>query len=151
LEGNDRSVITASGDITISKPISQDGGSFGIEKVGTHTLTLAAVNTYTGPTKVSEGTLLLAANGDISPDSAISVAAGATLEIEGGDHVLGTIDGLGTTIVDSGATLVATSITQDTLIIGSSSLAAVPEPGTFMLLLFGVTGTFFARKKFFRG
>jgi autotransporter-associated beta strand protein len=147
LTGGNQSIATAWGNITISKPIEQDGGSFGIEKVGPFTLTLSDTNTYTGPTVISEGKLLLTEFGNISSDSAITVAADATLEIAAGEHNLGTIDGTGTTIVDSDATLTATSITQGTLIIGSTNVTAVPEPGTFLLLMVAVSGLFFARSK----
>ena len=68
----------------------------------------------------------------------ISVAAGAVLEIVAGEHELGIIDGSGTTIVDPAATLTATSIVQDALIIGSTQMAAVPEPETYGMMLIGV-------------
>ena len=46
-------------------------------KTGAGTLTLAGANTYTGPTNVNEGTLLV--NGSLDFSSTVTVAAGATL------------------------------------------------------------------------
>jgi autotransporter-associated beta strand protein len=68
-----RTVITASGNLTIGGAISGDGG---ITKLGDYTLTLGAVNTYSGNTTVSAGTLLV--NGSIA-GGAVSVASGGTL------------------------------------------------------------------------
>lgn len=150
LEGGSHILHSLVGYLTIGGSISEDGGPFGIIKTGPGKVILAANNSYHGPTRVEVGTLALANNGDISLDSAISVAAGATLEIEAGSHTVGTIDGWGTTVVDPGATLSATSITQDSLVIGTTLMAAVPEPGTFLLLTIAVAGIFIARRKSFR-
>ena len=148
LDGGNRLLYSAGGDLTIGGPIGEAGGAFGIIKTGPGKVVLAGNNTYHGAKRIETGTLALSPTGDILTDSPISVAAGATLEIEGGVHSVGTIDGWGTTIVDPDATLTATSIVQDTLIIGSiPKVAAVPEPGTFLLLLTAVSGMFFAGRR----
>jgi autotransporter-associated beta strand protein len=68
------------------------GGS--LVKDGTGTLTLSGINTYTGPTEVKTGTLLV--NGAIAAGSFTLVDAGATL---GGTGLVGGI------VLDTGATL----------------------------------------------
>jgi autotransporter-associated beta strand protein len=139
------------GDIDIQQPIGEAVAGTGFAKLGDGVLSLSAVNTYTGPTDIQAGTLVLTATGDISPDSTISVASGATLEISGGDHVLGVIDGHGTTSVNSGATLTATSITGESLVIGATQVVAVPEPGVALMLLSVAAGALFAWKRNRRG
>ena len=52
-------------------------GTGGLTEQGSGTFTLGGGNTYTGPTTVSAGTLLV--NGSLASASAVSVASGATL------------------------------------------------------------------------
>ncbi len=61
---------------------------------------------------------------------------GTLLFPDGSNAFVGNITGAGTTIVSNHASLTATSIVQDTLIIGGTSpmAAAVPEPGVLTLL-----------------
>lgn len=70
----------------------QDGGSFGLTKVGTGTLVLSVSNIYTGDTTVSAGTLII--NGSTSNASAVTVGLNGTL---GGTGTVGgntTISGI---------------------------------------------------------
>ncbi|WP_449067055.1 autotransporter-associated beta strand repeat-containing protein [Prosthecobacter sp.] len=69
-------------DITFGSPLS---GSGGLTKSGAGTLTLAVDPTYTGPTSVLAGRLVI--NG--SPDGSVSVAAGAEIETNGPLNSLG--------------------------------------------------------------
>jgi autotransporter-associated beta strand protein len=100
-------------------------------KAGTGTLTLSGANTYTGNTTVQEGAL-----------------------------VTGAISGPGTTEVYAGAQLSATSIVQNTLIIGAggsvtiretagaaSSASAVPEPATWVLIGTALLGLLAFRRR----
>jgi autotransporter-associated beta strand protein len=135
LVGPKHSFNAAMGDIELQQPIGEAVAGTGLAKLGDSALYLSAVNDYTGPTDIQAGTLVVTASGDIASDSAITVASGATLEIRGPGHILGVIGGHGTTFVDAGATLTATSITGDSLVIGAPQLTAVPEPGTFLMLL----------------
>jgi autotransporter-associated beta strand protein len=96
------------GSTDFSGVISGAGGS--LNKFGNGTLTLSGVNTYTGVTGVTEGTLLVAASGLIAAPSQAAVALGATLIVNGiaGDINLGgTLSGTGTvgfTVINGGAT-----------------------------------------------
>jgi autotransporter-associated beta strand protein len=80
---------------TISGVISDAGLGCGLIKSGAGTLVLSAVNTYTGPTTISNGTLLV--NGQIGTNTNPITVAGGTL---GGS---GTV--LGPVTVLSGGTL----------------------------------------------
>jgi len=89
---NEQNTTTPS---TISGVISDAGLGCGIIKIGAGTLVLSAINTYTGPTTVSNGTLLV--NGQIGANTNPVTVAGGTL---GGS---GTV--LGPVTVLSGGTL----------------------------------------------
>jgi len=65
--------------LTVSNNVLNGPGGF--TKTGAGTLTLRGVNSYTGPTLVSAGTLALAASGSIGGSLTITVAAGATLDV----------------------------------------------------------------------
>lgn len=94
--------VNQSFDSSLSTAIFGNGG---VEKAGTGVLALWAASTYTGPTTVSAGGLVV--NGSIA--SNVSVAAGATL---GGSGSVGAISGAG--VVGPGNSpgiLTATSVT----------------------------------------
>lgn len=80
---------------TFSGAIANGSGTLALTKVGAGSLSLTGVNTYTGPTAVSNGALIV--NGSLYSNSAVTVVSGATL---GGS---GTVGGVVTTM--SGATL----------------------------------------------
>jgi len=70
------------GNVTVADPIATGTGT--LTKDGAGTLTLGAVNTYTGVTNVNVGTLLV--NGSTHASSALTVAPSATL---GGTGTIG--------------------------------------------------------------
>ncbi len=74
--------------------------SGGLKKLGAGTLTLSAVNTYTGNTTVSNGTIAVSSTGSTDPGSAVAVTAGTTLTnsgtVGGPATVTGTLTGNGT-------------------------------------------------------
>lgn len=63
----------------------EDGGSFGLAKVGNGTLHIHSTNAYTGPTTVTAGTLRLgngSNNANLANAADVSVATGATLHLD---------------------------------------------------------------------
>jgi autotransporter-associated beta strand protein len=132
-DGGVANIDTAGYTATLSGVLS---GTSGLNKLGAGTLTLSALNTYSGDTIVNGGTLEIAggiASSGTSlidvqsgtavlktvnvnkPDLDITTAALATFEVVNGTHIVGTIDGSGITQVDAGATLTVTFIRQGTL------------------------------------
>ena len=124
-------VITSISTITRSGAINGvlgdvTGYNSGVLKLGTGTTTLGAANTYTGLTKVSEGTLALGNNGSLASTSSAQVASGATLNLAGNNQSLkdvkanGTIAGSGVLTV-TGTLSGSGTIDPDTVIEGTHS------------------------------
>ncbi len=83
-------------DLDVSAAITQAAGGYGITLTGDGTMRLTGTTSYTGPTNVQGGTLLMSGNHSASTGP-VTVQSGATL---GGTGVIG-----GATLVNDGAVL----------------------------------------------
>ena len=93
--------LLSSGNITANGSIR---GANGLTKTGVGTLTLAASNSYSGPTTVSAGVLNLQNGSALGAGGGTVVSSGAALQLQGGITVAGqnlTLSGTG--ITNSGA------------------------------------------------
>lgn len=108
LTGTGGNITTTSAGV-INAPID---GSVGLTKLGAAGLTLGGVNTYTGTTSISNGTLTLTGAGSIANSSLITLGTGTDLNVSGvtaSPWTVGaaqTLAGLGTV---TGATTIGTS------------------------------------------
>jgi outer membrane autotransporter protein len=94
--------IDRSGTLMLGGTIS---GSGALEQVGPGTTILGSANTYTGPTRVDAGTLQAGAAGAFGATSQVTVAAGATLFLDGFSQTFANLDNAGTVqLADIGAT-----------------------------------------------
>jgi fibronectin-binding autotransporter adhesin len=129
-------LVTASATITTAPGISASissavGGTVGLIKNGTGTLTLSGVNGYSGGTAVADGKLVLASSGSVTVGNTadnVTAANGATLEIagtltmggSGGLRTIGATAGTGTIDVKSTG-IVNLNANSANLIIGQGS------------------------------
>lgn len=152
--GNDNTT-TIAGVISDGIPANSTTGTVtnSLTKSGTGTITLSANNTYTGTTSVDAGTLKL--QGDLA-SSTITVASGATLQIDGavevnsivnnGEVVVlsgsdlkinGTYSGTGTFTMERGITndngwhLLSSPVSNQTIIGSTFVPSGSPLPTTF--------------------
>ncbi|MBT3192787.1 MAG: hypothetical protein HN341_09560 [Verrucomicrobia bacterium] len=92
LTGADRSIdLNTNHNLTVSGAISEDASARGLTKTGEGTLTLSDVNTYTGGTTVSGGTLVLDDTGKgnpakILPENTDLTITSATVSFVGNQH-----------------------------------------------------------------
>ncbi|MCC6126681.1 MAG: autotransporter-associated beta strand repeat-containing protein [Pirellulales bacterium] len=122
-------VSSAAANLTLSGLIDGNGN---LSKIGSGSLILSTANSYLGSTTISAGSLDLATSGQIATSS--SIVNNAIFRIIDGIHTVNAISGTGSTRVNGTSVLTAPSIVQNSLTIGGSSAAAVPEPSALALL-----------------
>lgn len=130
--------LGASADLTISGAAAATTGGLTVN-ANNQTLTLSGNNLYTGATTVNSGTLKLGAAGVISDSSAVTVANGATLNLNGFTETVGSLAGSGNVYSGGfGATLITGA--DNTSTVFSGVLQNVPMITTLALTKTG-TGT----------
>ncbi|EKS37646.1 autotransporter outer membrane beta-barrel domain-containing protein [Afipia clevelandensis] len=89
-----------SNSFTFSNLISGTGS---VDKMGAGTVTLAAANTYTGGTSVSQGTLRLGASNRLASTGSLFIFGGATFDLGGFSQTVGAFSGPGTAAIGTGS------------------------------------------------
>jgi fibronectin-binding autotransporter adhesin len=123
----------------INSAIEDNGGATGLTKAGTGVVTLAGTNTHTGPTYVSQGTLVL--TGSLG-NSLTNVAQGATLQI--GDGVTNGV--IPTNFGVSAGTVTVANATAQTMTAFNAGLSynttanALANPTSYQTSVFTKTG-----------
>lgn len=130
------SPISLSGDLTVSNAqfIRLSGvisGNHNLTKIGQGRVTLAGVNTYTGSTIVSGGTLVLDTTGSVANSPLVQVGSVATLDViaQPGSYTVPAgqtlqVDGslIGNVTVPVGATLAGSGIIPGTALVNGGSI-----------------------------
>ncbi|MFL9966076.1 autotransporter domain-containing protein, partial [Paraburkholderia sediminicola] len=105
-----------------------------LTKEGAGNLLLSAVNTYTGPTLIDAGTLTAGIANTMADSSAVTVASGATLALNGFNQIINGLSGAGT--VSLGSAVMTANNTGSTtfagLVSGTGSVTKT-GPGTLTL------------------
>jgi outer membrane autotransporter protein len=114
-----------------------DGTS--LTKAGAGTLTLSALNTYTGTTTVSAGTLAMGVANAIASSSAVTVDSGATLALHDFSQTANNFSGAGNvTLGIQSSTVLTANNTADTTFSGSiSGVGGLAKTGAAALTLAG--------------
>ncbi len=133
--GGEINIEAASNAFTVNGTMS---GSGSVAKAGPGTLVLAAQNTYTGATRVNEGTLRLTPNASIASSSGVAVASGALFDVStAGAQTVGTLGGSGSVLL--GATTLTSDSALDSVFSGTlSGSGGLTKSGTGMLILNGI-------------
>jgi len=106
---------------TIDASLSGNGN---VTKSGSGVVTLSGANSYTGPTSVTEGTLIIdVASGTptIAPDATVSVSNAATLDLAGTISDLSTPGGNSATITNDSTAHAGILVTGTNQVVGSIS------------------------------
>jgi len=121
------------------------GGAFGITKTGSALHLVSGSASYSGPTRIDEGTLLVSGGNAIGDQSAVTVAAGAVLDLLA-NETIGSLSGAGTVQDGDSMTLTLTigannadAVFSGTILDGANILAVV-KIGTGRQTLSGTSG-----------
>ncbi len=91
--------IDSGDNVTLSGTMTGTGG---FAKVGAGTLLLSGSNGYSGLTGISEGTLQLGSNASYSPNSALQMLAGTTLDLNDFNATVPSLTGAAGSTIDLG-------------------------------------------------
>ncbi|MBL7220295.1 MAG: autotransporter-associated beta strand repeat-containing protein [Phycisphaerae bacterium] len=121
--------LTTGGDGTSTTYSGIMTGAGGLTKVGAGTMSLSGVNTYTGTTTITTGTLqLLVGNDRISNSSAVNMGAAGIFDLNAFDETIGSLTGAaGSSVLLGGGTLTAGIDGTDTTFAG-----VISEAGNFV-------------------
>src|SRR5204862_5504691 len=87
--------LTIGGDNSSSTITSSGSGAASLVKAGTGVLTLGIANSYSGTTSVNAGTLRLGVINAVPITSALTIAGGATFDLNGFSPTVGSLAGAG--------------------------------------------------------
>jgi fibronectin-binding autotransporter adhesin len=93
--GSSSSIGVTNSNETLNVTNAVSGTGLGITKIGAGTLELSGLNTYTGQTAISAGTLELGVANAVNVGSALSVASGATFNMNSLSDAVGVLTGAG--------------------------------------------------------
>jgi autotransporter-associated beta strand protein len=121
-------------DVSFGGLIENGGGTLGITKAGTGTLTLSGANTYTGNILVEAGILKAGSAGALGASTSLTVQTGATLDLNGvslDNTKTLTLGGTGTTSQGALTSTATTALSVDQIVLSAD--ASISTAGTMAL------------------
>jgi autotransporter-associated beta strand protein len=112
-------------------------GAGGLTDAGSGTIVLGAPNAYTGPTSINAGTLQLGVTGGVPSNSALTVAPGATFDLNTFSDAVASLAGAGDVTLGSGSLSVGGDNTNTTFAGILSGAGSLTKIGTGTLTLTG--------------
>ncbi|CAN1724212.1 subtilase-type serine protease [Hyphomicrobium sp. 1Nfss2.1] len=113
-------------------------GNGALEKAGDGTLILDAANTYTGGTRISDGTLQLGALGSLGSTGTVQVDSGATFDLNSHVQTIGALVGDGTVELGGVSGALTTNTAATTIFSGDiSGTGSFTKAGSGTLFLTG--------------
>ena len=112
-------------------------GSGALTKIDSGTLILSGVDTYTGATAINAGTLSAGANNVLANTTAVTVASGATYNLNNYSDSVGSIAGAGNITLGSGALTAGADNTSTTFSGVISGTGSLTKSGSGTLVLSG--------------
>ncbi len=102
--GGAGSVLTSTSGFTLQSGTvtAALGGAVAVTKNTAGTVLISGANTYTGATTVSTGTLRLGANEPLPNASAVTISAGATLDLNDFNDTIASLSGAGNVLLGAG-------------------------------------------------
>jgi autotransporter-associated beta strand protein len=138
LGGSNRTFTVGNGsaavDVSFQVPVV---GAGGLTKAGTGTLQLSAANSYAGPTTVNAGTLATGIANALPSATAMTVAAGATLDLASISQSVGSLSGAGSVTLGSAALTVGSANTSTSFSGAISGAGSLTKSGAGTLTLTG--------------
>src|SRR5206468_1104794 len=110
-------------------------GLGGLTKVGTGTQILSGANTYVGPTTVNGGALAAGAINTLPSQTALTVATGATFDLNNFSQSIGSLAGAGSVTLGTGTLITGNDNTSTDFSGVISGLFGLTKVGTGMQTL----------------
>ena len=141
LKGAAPAISVAAGSIaTFNSRIASTTLNTGLTVNGAGTLILGSTsNTYTGPTTISSGILQLGVNNSVPSGSAVTVASGASFDVNSKTETVGSLAGAGNITLAAGALTAGGDNTSTTFsgVLSGTSVSSLTKTGTGTLTLGG--------------
>lgn len=140
LNGGDLLPInTAAGDVTLSGVVSDAG--FGLLKAGGSNLTLAAANTYSGPTVISNGSLTISGSGTLGGGSS-ALTNRAVMDLGGTSQNVGPVSLAGGSLANGTLTGVSYDLQSGNIFADLAGSGASATKSTTNILVLAGNNTF---------